>query len=136
INAPKDTAPNSEMMDHRFGALESQLDALRGELQKQSAALAARQASTGGVDGSVHAAMRASSGEYRIGAGDKVEFQSFNDEKISREELVVRFDGQLSLPLIPDIAVGNLTRSEAEERIREEYRSIFRDPQIALIVRD
>lgn len=136
INAPKDAAQSQEMMDHRFGALESQLDALRGELEKQSAALAARNAAPNGVDGSVHTAMRAETDEYRIGAGDKVEFQSFNDEKISREELVVRFDGYLSLPLIPDVAVGNLTRSEAEERIREEYRAIFRDPQIALIVRD
>lgn len=136
IKAPKEAAPTPEMMDHRFGALESQLDALRGELEKQSAALASRHAATGAVDGSVYAAMRSDTGEYRIGAGDKVEFQSFNDEKISREELVVRFDGYLSLPLIPDVAVGNLTRSEAEERIREEYRSIFRDPQIALIVRD
>ncbi len=136
IKAPKESAPTPDMLDHRFGALESQLDALRGELEKQSASLASRQVAAGGVDGSVNAAMREETGDYRLGAGDKVEFQSFNDEKLSREELVVRFDGYLSLPLIPDVAVGNLARSEAEERIREEYRSIFRDPQIALIVRD
>lgn len=136
MNAPKDAPADLAMVDERFGALESQLNALRGELEKQSAALAARPAAVTGVDGPVASVAPPSSGEYRLGAGDKVEFQSFNDEKLSREELVVRFDGQLSLPLIPDVAVANLTRAEAEERIREEYRSVFRDPQVALIVRD
>lgn len=134
--SPKSAAPSAGL-DGRFGALEKQLDGLRGELAAQSKALAeAKALNPGGVDGSVHAALSPGQGDYRIGAGDKVEFQSFNDEKISREELTVRFDGYISLPLIPDVAVGNLTRSEAEERIREEYRSIFRDPQIALIVRE
>lgn len=126
----------STKLDDRFTALEEQLEGLRAELATQSQALAKASAGVPGADGSVQAALQPSSGGYLLGAGDKVEFQSFNDEKISREELVIRFDGFLSLPLIPDVQVANLTRAEAEARIRDEYRNIFRDPQIALIVRE
>lgn len=132
MQKPKAAAPAPEALDQRFSALEAQLNGLRGELEKQAAA----KTPPAGVDGLVHTKERREPGEYRLGAGDKLQFQSFNDEKLSREEITVRFDGHISLPLIPDIAVGNLTRAEAEERIREEYRTIFRDPQIALIVRE
>lgn len=135
LQSAKPAEPATAAMDQRFTALESQLDGLRGELERQSKQLAAGKGAAT-VDGHVHSNVRRDMGDYRLGAGDKVEFQSFNDEKLSRQELVVRFDGHLSLPLIQDVAVGNLTRAEAEERIREEYRSIFRDPQLSLIVRE
>lgn len=141
MQAPKDSGPSPEVMEQRFSALSTQLDALRGELDKQSKQLALAEQKTAAPGkpkaerGSEYSA-RPNPGEYRLGAGDKLSFQSFNDEKLSREELTVRFDGNVSLPLIPDIAVGHLTRAEAEERIREEYRSVFRDPQVALIVRE
>lgn len=72
---------------------------------------------------------------YLIGAGDTLEFQSFNDPLLSRE-LVVRFDGHISLPLIADLNVEGLTREAAEAQIREAYRSVFRGPQISLLVQE
>jgi len=74
-------------------------------------------------------------GDYLIGAGDILEFESFNDPNLSRE-LTVRYDGFVSLPLIPDMRVEDHTREEAEAKIREAYRRIFRDPQLSLLVRE
>ncbi len=74
-------------------------------------------------------------GEYRIGPGDTLEFQCFNEEALGRE-VVVRYDGRVSLPLIEDIEVGGVTRAESEGLVRLAYAAVFRDPQIALTVRE
>lgn len=75
------------------------------------------------------------SGEYRIESGDVLDFLSFDDPTLN-QQVVVRYDGHISLPLIPDTAVGNATRTEATELIREAYEAVFRDPQISLVIRD
>lgn len=72
-------------------------------------------------------------GEYRIGAGDVVDFISLDNPALNGT-LTVRYDGQLSLPLIPDIRVAGLTRTEAEEVIRMAYAKSIRDPEISLSV--
>lgn len=72
-------------------------------------------------------------GEYRIGAGDVVDFISLDNPALNGT-LTVRYDGQLSLPLIPDIKVAGLTRAEAEEVIRMAYAKSIRDPEISLVV--
>lgn len=77
---------------------------------------------------------QAPTGPYKIGAGDTLEFQAFSDPALNREVLV-RFDGNISLPLIEDIKVDGLTREEAENEIRESYRAVFRNPQMSLLVR-
>jgi polysaccharide export outer membrane protein len=76
----------------------------------------------------------APTGAYKIGAGDVLEFQAFSDPLLNRE-VTVRFDGHISLPLIEDIQVDGLTREEAEERIRMAYTSVFKNPQMSLLVR-
>jgi len=71
---------------------------------------------------------------YQIGAGDLLEFQSFDDTTLNRE-VVVRYDGYVSLPLIPDIMVAGSTRQQAEDMVRQAYASVFRQPQLSLMVR-
>ena len=72
-------------------------------------------------------------GEYRIGAGDVVDFISLDNERLSRT-LTVRYDGQVSLPLIPDIKVAGRSRAEAEDLIRSAYAKSILDPEISLAV--
>jgi len=72
---------------------------------------------------------------YRIGPGDVVRFQSFNDESLSGENRV-RYDGYISLPLIQDVFVKGLTRDEAEARLREAYKKEFIEPRLTLSIRD
>ena len=73
-------------------------------------------------------------GDYVIGSADVLEFISFNDKTLNRKELIVRYDGHVSLPLIPDVKVGGLTRTDAEDIIREAYASVYREPEISLTV--
>jgi polysaccharide export outer membrane protein len=118
-------AANTDSLE-RFAALEAKIESLEARTQT---AMATRPPQ--GVDGPVSNPF----GAYSIGAGDLLEFQSFNDETLNRE-LQVRYDGNISLPLIPDVKVAGLTREQAETRVRDAYRSIFRDPQMSLLVRE
>ncbi|MEK7793959.1 MAG: SLBB domain-containing protein [Candidatus Hydrogenedentota bacterium] len=73
-------------------------------------------------------------GDYHIGAGDSLLFQSFDDEALS-SDVVVRYDGFISLPLIPDVNVLDKTRAEATDLLRKAYEEVFIDPQISLSIR-
>lgn len=87
---------------------------------------------SGAVDPLKHVS-KSGYGEYQIEAGDVVEFLSFDDELLSRE-VTVRYDGDISLPMVPDVSVTGLTRGQAEEAIRVAYSVIFREPAISLTV--
>jgi len=69
---------------------------------------------------------------YRIEPGDVLQFRSFNDETLSAE-VTVRYDGYVSLPLIPDFYMQNKSREEALSGLRVAYASVFRDPQLSLV---
>lgn len=73
--------------------------------------------------------------EYRIQPGDLLDFQSFDDASLTRQ-VMVRYDGQISLPLVPDLNVENATREEATTAIRTAYSTVFKDPQVTLTIRD
>ena len=99
--------------------------------------------------GAVHAAAMAgatlasdhtsdgSYGEYRIGAGDLIEVLVFNDvTKTLNREITVRYDGQVSLPRVPDLQIGGLTRNEAEQAMVRAYAQVYREPELSLTVLD
>jgi len=89
-------------------------------------ATAASAAALPGTDGSF--------GDYLIEAGDVLEFVSFDDETLNREQLIVRYDGYISLPRVSDIKVGGLTRPQAEEAIAASYSAIYREPEVSLAI--
>ena len=72
---------------------------------------------------------------YRIGAGDRLLLRSFDDESLNGP-VSVRYDGYISLPLIPDVHVENATRAEATERLRQAYSAVFTDPRLSLSIVD
>lgn len=71
--------------------------------------------------------------EYRIGAGDLLDFRSFDDPLLSRQ-VVVRYDGYISLPLIPDLQVSGKTRAEALAELETAYAEYFTDPFLSLAI--
>lgn len=71
--------------------------------------------------------------DYRIGPGDVLAFQIFDEPALNRQ-VVVRYDGYLSLPMIDDVVVSGLSRAEAEARVREAYAKVFRNPRLTLTV--
>ena len=58
---------------------------------------------------------------YRIGPGDALGFRFLEDESLS-SEVNVRYDGCISLALIPDVKVGGKTKEEAIEVMSERAR--------------
>ncbi|NUM54709.1 MAG: SLBB domain-containing protein [Candidatus Hydrogenedentes bacterium] len=71
--------------------------------------------------------------EYTLGPGDTLSFQSFDDPTLSRTQVIVLFDGTISLPLIKeDLQVNGKTRAQAEAMAVEAYKKIFIEPQLAL----
>ena len=70
---------------------------------------------------------------YRIGPSDLLTFRSFDDDSLNTE-VTVRYDGCISLPLVPDIKVGGLTREEAMAQVRKVYAAYYADPLINLAV--
>jgi polysaccharide biosynthesis/export protein len=72
---------------------------------------------------------------YTLGPGDILDFRCFDDETLSKE-VVVRYDGCVSLNLVPDVRVEGITREEAEELLRQAYAAVFKDPQLSLTVND
>ena len=70
---------------------------------------------------------------FRIGAGDVLNLHSLNDPSLDGPA-VVRYDGNISLPQIQDVQVMGLTREEATALVREQYATIFGDPQMSLVV--
>lgn len=120
-----------ENFEERFLDLDARLAELEGATYAE-AVPAPAPAPPAAVDRHVADAMDE---EYLIGAGDLLEFYSFDDENLNRE-ITVRYDGYVSLPLVPDQRVADITRVEAEERLRTAYARVFRDPQLSLVVRE
>ncbi|MBI5094666.1 MAG: polysaccharide export protein [Candidatus Hydrogenedentes bacterium] len=73
--------------------------------------------------------------EYPIGPDDLLDFRSLDDPSLS-SSVTVRYDGCISLPLVPDLVVKNATRSQAEDMIRKAYSKVFKDPQVSLTIRE
>ena len=74
--------------------------------------------------------------DYRLGAGDVIDFRSFDDPTLSQQGIVVRYDGRISLPQIPDVAVAGKTRDEVNADLAKAYSGIFKNPQVSVTVRD
>jgi polysaccharide biosynthesis/export protein len=78
-------------------------------------------------------ALRPKAGAYRLLPGDAFDLQCFNDPSLSRRG-TVRQDGFMSLPVAGDVLVAGLKRGDAEARIAEAYKHVFREPRFALSV--
>lgn len=71
---------------------------------------------------------------YKIGYGDVLDFRLLEDETYNGM-VAVRYDGFISLPMVPDIYIVGKTREEAKELVRSTYKSVFQDPTVSLSVR-
>jgi len=85
------------------------------------------------VSGEEAARETADPGPYKIGAGDVLHLEIFDDTTLNRE-VAVRYDGYLSLPLIEEMRVAGLAPGEAESMVREAYKKVFRDPRVSLTI--
>jgi polysaccharide export outer membrane protein len=77
-----------------------------------------------------------SSSVYRLGLGDKVRINVFNEKEISGEYQVTG-NGAVSMPLIGEVPAVGLSAHELEARLRERYAAGYlTDPKIVVEVYD
>lgn len=70
---------------------------------------------------------------YRIGPEDVLRISVWNNTELT-QDLVVRPDGKISVPLIQDIQAEGLTAAELAERIEKRLLQFIKDPHVSVIV--
>lgn len=70
--------------------------------------------------------------DYQIGAGDVLQINIWKELDVPN--VVVRFDGKITMPLIKDVAVAGLTPRQAEKLITEQLSDMLDTPDVTVIV--
>lgn len=70
---------------------------------------------------------------YRLGAGDVIGVNVFDEPEFSREQLRLNDVGSISLPLVGEIPVLGLTTGEAERAVADKLRGrILKNPVVSV----
>ena len=72
--------------------------------------------------------------DYRLGHGDVVDVQIVGRLEVSRVQVIVDPEGLVSVPTLGSVEVGGLTLLEANRRIAERARSLFRFADVSIAV--
>lgn len=72
-------------------------------------------------------------GEYVLGVGDDIEVVVWRHEDLSKA-LAIRPDGMISLPVVGEIRVAELTPRQVGEIVASRLRRYIRDPEVSVIV--
>lgn len=71
---------------------------------------------------------------YVIGPGDAMSVFVFRNPELSSAGLIVRPDGRISMPLIPDIIAAGKTPTELGKEIEGRLKEYVKDPVVSVIV--
>jgi polysaccharide export outer membrane protein len=74
--------------------------------------------------------------EYIIGNGDVLEINTWKEPDFSREEIIVRLDGKISIPLLDDIQAAGLTPSQLKQDIEKNLKKYVAKPSVTVTVRN
>jgi polysaccharide export outer membrane protein len=72
--------------------------------------------------------------DYRIGAGDVVLVSVWREPDAS-QEVTVRSDGKVSLPLVKEVELAGLTPGEAERMLSSRFGEMIPGADVTLIIR-
>jgi polysaccharide biosynthesis/export protein len=73
------------------------------------------------------------SGDYRLGAGDKLRIEVYKDSQVS-QSVQIRPDGKITLPLVGDIEATEKTPLELRDEITKSLREYMTNPVVTVIV--
>jgi polysaccharide export outer membrane protein len=73
--------------------------------------------------------------DYVIGPGDVLQISVWQEPQFA-ESVVVRPDGKISMPLVPDIPLTGLTPHEAEETLAQKLLGLVKHPRVSVIVQE
>ncbi|HEX4769552.1 MAG TPA: polysaccharide biosynthesis/export family protein [Bryobacteraceae bacterium] len=71
---------------------------------------------------------------YHLHVGDTLDIKFFYDPELD-QQVCVRPDGRISLPLAPDIQAEGLTPGELASSLRAHYLHELKDPDVSVLVR-
>ena len=74
-------------------------------------------------------------GSYRLSAGDLVEIKFMLNPELN-EEVRIRPDGRISMPLVGELLVAGATIDELGTRLTTAYEEILRAPSVTIQVRE
>ena len=72
---------------------------------------------------------------YQIGPGDSLSVFVYQSPQLSVGDLLVRPDGRISLPLIPDIVAAGKTPTQLSTDIEGRLKEFVRQPNVSVMVR-
>src|SRR5262245_13400692 len=72
--------------------------------------------------------------DYVIGSGDVLQISVWKEPEVSVPSIVVRPGGMITLPLIKDVEVEGVTRSQAERVIADRLVDFINAPNVTVIV--
>lgn len=64
--------------------------------------------------------------DYRIGPGDQIDVQLSGRVDVARQQVVVDPEGNILMPPVGQVHVGKLTVVEAQRKVNEQLRTLFR----------
>ncbi len=73
-------------------------------------------------------------GDFKIGAGDVLHIGVFHEPDASVQNVVVRTDGRISMPLLKEVSVAGLTPTELELKITEGLSKFLTAPDVTVVV--
>ena len=77
---------------------------------------------------------KASSNDYKIGAGDILEITIWKEPDLSREAVLVRTDGKISFPLMNDVQAAGLTPLEMKRNMEVGLKEFISNPFVTITV--
>ena len=77
----------------------------------------------------------ADEGSYLLNPGDLIEIKFINNPELN-EEVRIRPDGRISMPLVGELLVARTTISELSTRLATAYVNILRTPSVTIQVRE
>ena len=75
------------------------------------------------------------SSQYLIGPGDHLQVFVYESPTLSVQDLPVRPDGRLSLPLVPDLVAAGKSPSQLAADISARLKDYVKNPNVSVIVR-
>jgi len=77
---------------------------------------------------------KASQKDYRIGAGDVLEITTWKEPGFTRENVLVRSDGQISFPLLNDVQAAGLSPVELKRALEAGLKEYVSNPVVTVHV--
>jgi polysaccharide biosynthesis/export protein len=73
---------------------------------------------------------------FIIGNDDVLAINVWNEPQLTKQQLPVRSDGMISLPLIGDVQAAGRTPPQLEQDITDRLKAFITNPQVAVIVQE